>query len=186
MADPLYDATVYCADWDNVRVIADASSQLRLPCLRSKTHAEVLAVLKEKTGADLDTGAASYTHNETIVWFEPHNMTSTAGLLVRVYVTDCRCEEIETGDYPMNASALWAANKRKDPSYTPETRVILGNIGAHNALGRLGLLETINIFQIAQGKGQLQPPKQKHRHHHADSELVNSLDRIATLLLRTP
>ena len=178
MADPLYDATVYCADWDNVRVIADASSHLRLPCLRSKTHAEVLAALKEKTGADLD---AFY---ETLVWFEPHNMTSTAGLPVRVYVTDCRCEEIEAGDYPMNASALWAANNRRDASYTPETRVILGHIGAHNALHRLGLLETTNIFQIAQGKGQLQPPKTKHHHHH--SELVNSLDRVATLLLRAP
>ena len=179
MADPLFDATVYCADWENVRVIADASSHLRLPCLRSKTHAEVLAALKEKTGADLD---AFY---ETLVWFEPHNMTSTAGLPVRVYVTDCRCEEIEAGDYPMNASALWAANKRRDASYTPETRVILGNIGAHNALRRLGVgHNTENVFQIAQGKGQLQPPKTKHHHHH--SELVNSLDRVATLLLRAP
>ena len=180
MADRLYDATVYCADWDNVRVIADASSHLRLPCLRSKTHAEVLAALKEKTGAALD---AFY---ETLVWFEPHNMTSTAGLPVRVYVTDCRCEEIEAGDYPMNASALWAANKKQDPSYTPETRVILGHIGAHNALHRLGLLETTNIFQIAKGKGQLQPPKLKHHHHREDSELLHSLDRIATLLLRAP
>ena len=178
MADPLYDATVYCADWDNVRVIADASSQLRLPCLRSKTHAEMLAVLKEKTGAELD---AFY---ETLVWFEPRSMT--AGLPVRVYVTDCRCEEIEAGDYPMNASALWAANKKQDPSYTPETRVILGHIGAHNALHRLGLLETTNIFQIAPGKGQLQPPKTKHHHRHEDSELVHSLDRVATLLLRAP
>ena len=176
MSDTRYDATVYFAHYSKTVLVATEFDRwsgkfvaYRLPRIPDSTHSEVITRLKNLMIDD---------NPRRIAWFDPESMRGPTSLPVRVYVV----YSIGSGQGLENVSMkeedvdeVWQKTNYEARNYTPETRIIMGNINHLNALDCVGLSRPRNTYKI-ETKAKL------YTDAGVVSSMYNSLERIVALL----
>ena len=173
MPDTRYDATVYFAHYGKTVLVATEFdggkfAAYRLPRIPDSTHSELIRRLK-----DLMIDAQP----RRIAWFDPENMLGPTKLQVRVYVVYSigSGQGLETGSVKQqDVDDVWKDAHYKS-NYTPETKIIMGNIDYLNALEHVGLSRPRNTYKT-------ETNAKLYTENGAIRSIYNSLERIIALL----
>ena len=180
MSDTRYDATVYFAHYSKTVLVATEFDRwsgkfvaYRLPRIPDSTHSEVITRLKNLMIDD---------NPRRIAWFDPESMRGPTSLPVRVYVVYSigSGQGLETGSVKQkDVDDVWKDTHYESYNYTPETKIIMGNIDYLNALECVGLSRPRNTYKI-ETKAKL------YTDAGVVSSMYNSLERIVALLEQLP